>query len=89
MLAYLDDINIYSWTWTEHLAHSRQVFERLQAAGLRVNPRKSKLGFKELEYLGYTVGQGRLKPQKKEVEAILSTAGPQTLETVPGPCGVL
>lgn len=70
-LAYLDDIVIYSRTWAEHLNHLRQVFGILHAAGHWVNPRKSKLGFGEIKYLGYTVRQGRLKPQKRKMEAIL------------------
>lgn len=40
--------------------------------------RKSKLGFRELEYLRYFFGEGRLKPQKKKVEAILNATRPQT-----------
>lgn len=51
--------------------HLRQVFGLLQAAGLRINSWKSKLGFRKIEYLGYTVGQGQLKLQKKKEEAIL------------------
>lgn len=69
-LAYLDDIVVYSKTWEEHLHHLRQVLRQLHTAGLRVNPQKSKVGFRELDYLGYTVGGGQLKPQKRKVEAI-------------------
>lgn len=61
-LAYIDDIIIYSWTWTGHLEHLCQVLWCLQAARLKINPEKSKLGFTELEYLTYTVGRGCLRP---------------------------
>lgn len=36
------------------------------------------MGFREIEYLGYTVGRGQLKPQKKKVEAIFIATWPQT-----------
>lgn len=35
-----------------------------------VNPQKSKLGFKDLDYLGYTIGGGQIKFQTKKIEAI-------------------
>lgn len=78
ILAYLDNIIIYSRTWTEHLVYLQQVFEWLHVAGIRINLWKSKLGFQELKYLGYTVGQGQLMPQRTKVEAILNAARPQT-----------
>lgn len=50
--AYLDDIIIGSPDWTTHIQHLRKVFQALQKAGLKANPKKSKLGFQELKYLG-------------------------------------
>lgn len=40
--------------------------------------KKGKLGFTELEYLGYLVGSGCLKPQPKMVSVILTAARLQT-----------
>lgn len=77
-LAYLDDIVTYSRTWREHVRHLRQVFKLLQMAGSKVNPRKSKLGFREIKYLAYRVGQGHLTPHKKKVDVILQAIQPQT-----------
>lgn len=47
-----------SSSWPEHLDHLRQVLRALEKAGLKANPKKSCLGFQELKYLGYIVGQG-------------------------------
>lgn len=63
ILAYLDDILIYSRDWGQHLSHLSRVFQLLLKAGLRINPKKSKVGFTQLEYLGYTIGEGTVKPQ--------------------------
>lgn len=71
-LTYLDDIVVYSKTWEEHLHHLYRVFQQLHIAGLRVNPQKSKVGFRELDYLGYTVRRGQLRPQKCKVDAIMT-----------------
>ena len=53
--AYLDDI--YSQGWEEHLTHLQAVLGVLRQAGLTANPTKCKLGFEEVEYLGYLIGQ--------------------------------
>lgn len=75
-LAYLDDIVMFSRTWEEHLRIIWQVFQHLHAAGLRVEPKKSKLGFKELEYLGYTVGRGQLQQTSQEPQLYATIYSP-------------
>lgn len=62
----------------------------LQQAGLKVNLKESKLGFTEIDYLSYIVEEGRLKPQRKNVKAILEALRPQTqkhLQTFGGVTG--
>lgn len=53
--AYLEHVIFYSKTWEEHMAHQSQALHHLQESGLKINPKKSKLGFTELAYLGYTL----------------------------------
>lgn len=77
-LAYLDDIVIYCRTLEEQVQHLRQVFQQLHKAGHQVNPKKRKAGIKELVYLGYTVGEGQLKPQKSKVDTIATVARPSS-----------
>lgn len=54
------------------------MLHHLQAAGLQINPKNSKLGFRELDYLGYIIGDGQIKPQTKKIEVILQVVRPQT-----------
>lgn len=77
-LAYIDDIIIHSRTWTEHLEHLSQLLRCFQAAELKVNPKKSKLGFTKLEYLSYKVGGSCLRPQTRKLEAIKQATLPCT-----------
>ena len=37
-LAYLDDINVFSKTFTDHLQHLEEVFKRLLANNLKIKP---------------------------------------------------
>lgn len=75
-IAYLNDILVYSCDWEQHLQHLSQVFQWLNKAGLKINPQKSKLGFTQLDYLGYTIGGDQVKPQTKKTEAIRNLPRP-------------
>lgn len=68
--AYLDDIFIHSSSWEEHLTHLEAVFGRIKEAGMTVHPKKYTLAKQELEYLGYNIGNGEIKPVKDKVKAI-------------------
>lgn len=68
--AYIDDIMVSSSSWREHLGHLHQVLRALAKARLKANPKKSRLGFQELKYLGYMVGQGQLQPVPNKILAL-------------------
>ena len=61
--AYLDDVVIFSETWTEHLTHLEQVFVGLEEAGLTVKASKCQIGMRECVYLGHVVGNGCVRPE--------------------------
>ena len=68
--AYLDDVVIYSRSWTEHLQHIRAVFSRLREAGLTVKPKKCQFGMRTCTYLGHVVGNGQVKPEAAKLDAV-------------------
>ncbi|XP_038133737.1 uncharacterized protein LOC119778540 [Cyprinodon tularosa] len=76
--AYLDDFVVFSATWEEHVHHLKEVLDRLRLAGLTINPAKCALARTEIQYLGYTIGGGTLKPQVDKINAIASCPLPQT-----------
>ncbi len=80
--AYLDDLVIYSNSWSEHLQHLRKVFDRLKDAGLTIKLRKCQFAMKECTYLGHTIGEGVTKPEKSKTESILNYPVPSTKKTV-------
>ncbi|KAK7898999.1 hypothetical protein WMY93_019852 [Mugilogobius chulae] len=87
--AYLDDVVIYSRSWKEHLHHLQEVLKRIQAAGLTINPKKCAMAHREVEYLGYTIGFGKIKPQVQKMEAIRSFPVPTTKRKVRGFIGLV
>jgi transposase InsO family protein len=69
-LCYLDDCIIYSTTFKDHLAHLREFFEKIDAAGVRLNLKKSFIAHREVTFLGHRVSPEGLRPTEEHIEAI-------------------
>ena len=68
--AYLDDLVIFSHTWEEHCKHLRAVLSRLREAGLTAKPAKCQLGMQQCVYLGHVVGNGEVRPEQRNIDAV-------------------
>ena len=79
---YIDDVLIFTETWSEHVKVLRQVLGRLLDAGLTAKPSKCKIGYESVDFLGHTVGKGLIKPQSEKVQRILSAKRPETKKQV-------
>jgi hypothetical protein len=53
MVAYLDDIFIYSKTKEEHIKHVIAVLKALEKANMRINNAKSMFHVQRVNFLGY------------------------------------
>jgi hypothetical protein len=63
--AYIADLLcITRGTLEDHLDKLKKILNRLHDAGLKVNVAKSFFCTHEIEYLGYTLTRGGIKPQK-------------------------
>ena len=71
LYVHIDDILIYTETIEEHWRLLREVLERLQIAGLKISLEKSEWLRKEVQYLGYIIGQGVLKMDPAKTGDIL------------------
>ncbi|XP_032442308.1 uncharacterized protein LOC116734877 [Xiphophorus hellerii] len=87
--AYLDDVVVYSQSWEEHLIHLQEVLHRIRLAGLTVNPKKCNVAQREVEYLGFVIGFGKIKPQVGKMDAIHSFPVPTTKKKVRGFLGLV
>jgi transposase InsO family protein/murein DD-endopeptidase MepM/ murein hydrolase activator NlpD len=84
VIAYLDDILIYSKTLENHKEHVHKVLQTLQDAKLLVEPEKSKFHTQEVDYLGYTIRPGEIRMQASKIEAIRDWPSPTNLKEVRG-----
>ncbi len=75
---YLDDVLAHSRDWETQLQTLRDFFTRLRAANLALRPTKCSIGYSSLEFLGFNVGEGTLKPVPKKVEKVLQARRPET-----------
>ena len=75
---YIDDVAIYSDTWEQHVKQIRAFFDRLTTAKLTVNLSKCEFACATVDFLGHTVGQGKVKPVRAKVTAISDFPTPQS-----------
>ena len=81
MQAYIDDLLcITRGSLEDHLDKLEEVLKRLRDAGLKVNAAKSFFCTHEIEYLGYMLTRGGIKPQIKKVQAILAIKPPNNVK---------
>ncbi|KAK3510443.1 hypothetical protein QTP70_006846 [Hemibagrus guttatus] len=77
-MVYLDDILIYSKTFEEHLSSLKEVFLRIQSAGLKLNPSKCHLARDHVVFLGHVVSRKGLQPDPKNTEKVLNWPIPRS-----------
>ena len=56
-LSYLDDILVYSMDTWDHMSHLKSIVEAHTRAGIKIQPKKTKIFQSETEYLGHKVSQ--------------------------------
>ena len=79
-LVYLDDVIVFGATWPEILQNLRDVFVRLEKAGLRLKPTKCFLFRERVQYLGHIVSSKGVSPDPNKVAAVLDWHVPSTLK---------
>ena len=82
VIAYLDDILIYSETEEEHIKHVQQVLECLDKYNLRLKPSKCSFHQQELEFLGHTVGVNGVKISEEKIRTIKEWAIPRNVKDI-------
>lgn len=82
VVAYLDDILVFSDTLQDHLVHLRKVIDRLKSANLKLKPAKCLFTPKEVEYLGHVITPNGLRPNPRITEAVQDFPTPKDVQAV-------
>ncbi|KAI2646333.1 Transposon Tf2-9 polyprotein [Labeo rohita] len=80
VIAYIDDILIYSKTETEHIAHVRTVLSRLLENQLYVKAEKCEFHVHHTSFLGYLVSRQGVKMDPTKVQAVTDWPQPTTVK---------
>ena len=70
VIVYLDDILIYSKTWSEHLDHIKKVLRILRKEKLFGKISKCVFGVTEVEYLGHIISSEGLSVDPQKVQSV-------------------
>ena len=81
-LAYLDDLVVFSRTFTEHLDRLQLVFDRLEEANLKLKPSKCSLFQERVKFFGSIVSANGVEPDPEKVQAVANWPRPQNLTEV-------
>ncbi len=68
---FVDDLNVHSGSWREHLQHLDMVLSKLREVNLKLNPKKCCFAVKCITFLGHVVSENGTRPNPGKVEAVL------------------
>jgi len=76
---YFDNVIIHTQTWEDHIDALQSVIDRLRYHQLTLKPSKCKLGYFQIDYLGFVLGpSGTLRTQPSKVKHLASVPPPTT-----------
>jgi transposase InsO family protein len=82
VIAYLDDILIYSQNEKEHKEHVRTVLTLLQQHDLLVDPDKCSWHQEEVEFLGCMVGKNGVRMSEDKIQVVKDWPTPRTVKEI-------
>lgn len=79
---YVDDIMTHTVTWENHLRALRALLTRISSAGITIKPSKCMIGYHVIDFVGHTVGNGKLEMEQDKIIKIKNAPQPKTKKQV-------
>lgn len=79
-LCYLDDIVVYSATFSEHIHRLNVVLSCLATAGLQLNRKKCRFVYEQIRVLCHIVSAQGVSPDPDKMKAVEEFPTPKTLK---------
>ena len=87
--AYLDDVIVTGRSRQEHDDRLQQVLRRLEDHNITLNREKCKIGVTSVDFLGFTVADGRISVSSDRVQGLRNLAVPKTTKQLRAVLGSL
>ena len=88
VVAYLDDVLIFSRTYEEHVQHVKKVLKKLQEAELPIKLSKCEFHKHQVKFLGYVVSSEGLGPDPDKIKSVQDWPEPSNVKDVQGFVGL-
>lgn len=82
VVAYLDDILVFSKTVEEHREHNRKVLQKLREARVTLKLKKCEFHVQETGFLGYVISSDKFSMEEEKVRSVLEWPQPRNLKEV-------
>ena len=79
VVVYLDDTNVFSRTFDDHIKHLREVFTRIRNAGLKLNIEKCNFWQRKLPFLGHIIEAQGISPDPDKITAVQNIQPPKSV----------
>jgi len=79
---FVDDLNVHSEEWQDHLQHLGAVLSRLREVNLKLNPSKCCFAAASVVFLGHVVNKEGTRPDPSKIDAVRGFPIPTTVTTV-------
>ena len=89
VLAYMDDISVFSPTLSEHLESLRSVFEKLRKVGITLKLPKCRFASMSIDFIGYNISKDGMRPQSTLTETINTFSRPSSKKELKGFLGMI
>lgn len=89
VITYIDDALIFNKDHKSHMEALDRVAQRIRDNNLKLNPKKTVLGRKEIQYLGFNISEDGVAPSKCKIAAMRDYPMPDTQKRVKEFVGVI
>jgi hypothetical protein len=85
---YIDDINVHSKSFNQHIEDLREVFGKLRKAKLKLRPDKCNFCYREIKFLGHIVGKDGIKVDQDKIKKVREFPKPENVSELRGFVGL-
>ncbi len=79
---FVDDLNVHSDHWHNHLQHLEAVLSRLREVNLKLNPSKCYFAAGSVVFLGHVVSKEGTRPDPSKIDGVRGFSAPTTVVNV-------